>query len=304
MSSRSFKIGFMIKLYYTFYNQYRNFTKKFKIIASIFSIISILFWVFAFKSSILDANNIPTGSMIPTLKIGDFLFVNQMRYTLRIPFTDYVLWKIDRPQRGDIVTFVPPQEDDLKGKILVKRLIGVPGDTIRVEDDEIYVNELKYPVSLQKDKTIALDSDYPAIDSGQSMDDYDLYKESIINPNTKEMIMEHYIMKLKYNPLFGFNELRNPNKTWVLSDNSYMVMGDNRDNSNDSRNWGLLTEDQIKGKVFMAYFSLNKGEKYSHESFEAGNMLTKNPIVDLIGLLTGKYPHANIRWDRVGLRIY
>ena len=294
----------MLELYYTLYEKYKLFIQKFKIITSILSIVSILFWVFAFKSSILDANNIPTGSMIPTLKIGDFLFVNQMRYTLRIPFTDVVVWHLDTPKRGDIVTFVPPQEDDLKGKILVKRVIGVPGDTIRVFDDEIFVNEVKYPVELQSNKEVVQDSDYPSVHSGQTLDDYELYKEKIIDPKTQQEIREHYIMKLKQNVAFGFNELRSPQKTWVLTERSYMVMGDNRDNSNDSRNWGLLDQSQIRGKVFMAYFSLNKGDRFLDDSLESSNILTKNPIADLIGLLTGKYPNAMVRWNRVGLRIY
>ncbi|MFQ3912872.1 signal peptidase I, partial [Leptospira interrogans] len=74
-------------------------------ISSTFSFILIVILVFAFKSSVLDANNIPSGSMIPTLKIGDFLFVNKMRYSIRMPFTESELIRIDDPQRGDIVTF-------------------------------------------------------------------------------------------------------------------------------------------------------------------------------------------------------
>ncbi len=103
-----------------------------------FGIIVVL--VFAFKSSILDANNIPSGSMIPTLKIGDFLFVNKMRYSFRMPFTEKELIRIDDPKRGDIVTFIPPstalaQEESRTGifaKRFVKRVVGLPGDTVRI----------------------------------------------------------------------------------------------------------------------------------------------------------------------------
>lgn len=109
-------------------------------ISSAFSFILIVILVFAFKSSVLDANNIPSGSMIPTLKIGDFLFVNKMRYSVRMPFTEAELIRIDDPQRGDIVTFAPPlralslgdSRDGFFAKRYVKRVVGLPGDTIRI----------------------------------------------------------------------------------------------------------------------------------------------------------------------------
>ena len=74
------------------------------LISSTISLIFIILVVFAFKSSILDANNIPSGSMLPTLKIGDFLFVNKMRYSFRMPFSESELFRYDNPKRGDIVT--------------------------------------------------------------------------------------------------------------------------------------------------------------------------------------------------------
>ena len=78
------------------------------LLSSTISLFIIIFVVFAFKSSILDANNIPSGSMLPTLKIGDFLFVNKMRYSFRMPFSEGEIFRYDNPKRGDIVTFIPP----------------------------------------------------------------------------------------------------------------------------------------------------------------------------------------------------
>ena len=95
----------------------------------------------------LDANNIPSGSMIPTLKVGDYLFVNKMRYSLRLPYLGTELLRIDDPNRGDIITFIPREETE---KNYVKRVIGVPGDRIRIRylgvcDPEFPVERVPMP---------------------------------------------------------------------------------------------------------------------------------------------------------------
>ena len=96
----------------------------------VFSLVFLIFLVFICKYSILDASTIPSGSMIPSLRIGDYLFLNKMRYSLRMPFVGTELWRIDDPKRGEIITFVPPG-----GSIktpYVKRAMALPGDLIRL----------------------------------------------------------------------------------------------------------------------------------------------------------------------------
>ena len=95
------------------------------------SLTLLIFSVLAFKDFILDANNIPSGSMVPTLKIGDYLFVNKMRYSIRIPFLGKEIVHIDDPKRGDIITFAPFDE---KNKHYVKRVMAMPYDRIRIRD--------------------------------------------------------------------------------------------------------------------------------------------------------------------------
>ena len=110
-------------------------TKEERRPSSIFSFTAslalLIFLVLAFKDFILDANNIPSGSMVPTLKIGDYLFVNKMRYSVRIPFLGKEIIHIDDPQRGDIITFAPVNE---KSKHYVKRVMAMPYDRIRIRD--------------------------------------------------------------------------------------------------------------------------------------------------------------------------
>lgn len=296
------------------------------------SILSILFWVFAFKSSILDANNIPSGSMQPTLKIGDFLFVNKMRYNFRIPFTDIELARYDRPQRGDIVTFSPEPGSPLYGKTLVKRVVGMPGDTVKVFDDEVFINGVAYLTYNADDVSI----DELNLDAhGQEY--MDLFWEEVKDPGQKEVLIKHLIIKKKLDCKLNrtadgqinrfdqmscaFNtEMRSPKHSWVIPDDKFMVMGDNRDNSDDSRGcnliadavqwtscrngelnnsskeWGLIPLSQIEGKVYMAYFSVNWGS--------AGLDPEINPLMNLVKLFQGKYPDASVRWNRVFSRIY
>lgn len=286
----------MLQLLYNYHEKKRAFARKEMLVFTFFSLAAILFWVFTFKSVILDANNIPSGSMIPTLKIGDFLFVNKMRYTFRVPFTGIELLKIDSPHRGDIITFTPPPDPKLAGKILVKRVVGVPGDTIEVVDNEVYVNGVHYAVSPVKDRSILNDLDYPSFNEGGSKEMLDLYHEKIVDPETGELVREHYIMKEEGGHMMP--GMRNSTKPYVVPEGSYMVMGDNRDNSDDSRRWGFVPEENVQGKVFMVYFSVN----WSTAMSPYGE--SDNPFSKLFRLLRGELQGAYVRWGRIGSRVY
>jgi len=284
----------MLKLYYRYHDFRKQVFARYPSAASFASLAAIVVWVLIFKSMVLSANNIPTGSMIPTLKIGDFLFVNRMRYGIHLPFTDINLLQIGKPDRGDIVVFTPPPRANLEGKTLVKRLIGMPGDEIVVKDDEIYVNNVHYPVEDENDRTILNDLDYPNINRGLSESDLLLFREKVIDPYTKEVKVEHFMLKTVF---FKDADLSNPPGVFKVPPKKYMLMGDNRDDSDDSRRWEYVDEDQIHGKVFMIYFSVNWGSRF-HDSEAA------NPFTNLFRLFGGKLKNASVRWNRIGDRIY
>lgn len=135
-----------MKKFYERYFRIRHYLESNRIAGSVVSLGGLVAFVFAIKTSVLDANNIPSPSMEPTLMIGDFLFVNKMRYTFDLPYTNIHLFRIAYPERGDIVTFTPPQDSmSYVNKTLVKRVVGVPGDTIEVTDHEVTVSGVKYP---------------------------------------------------------------------------------------------------------------------------------------------------------------
>jgi len=287
----------MIKKLYAYHERRKQYYRKNQGVYHVVSILSILFWVFLFKSVVLDANNIPTGSMIPTLKIGDLLFVNKMRYTVHFPFTDTHMFRIDTPKRGDVVTFTPPASADLQGKRLVKRIIGMPGDEVTVVDDEIYVSGIKYKVEKETDRSALIDIDHPKIPPDKkefeaySKSLIEIYNETLIDPKTGEEIKTHHMLK---NPT-DYNVLRNSNGAMIIPEGKYMMMGDNRDNSDDSRRWGFVDLDDIHGKVFMAYFSVNQGSRYEVDD--------ANLLRSFMKLITFKGDDIYVRWDRIGKRI-
>lgn len=277
------------------YNAFKKkLYQKFPLPMNILSLALILFWVFVIKWSILDANNIPSPSMVPTLKVGDFLFVNKMRYTLRIPFTQVNLLRFGYPQRGDIVTFIPPETAGI-GKTFVKRIVGMPGDRLKVLDNEIFINGEKYPVELIEDERfeeILGDIDFSKDESKTEV--LRLFKEEVSLPNEDRQV-EHYMLKTN-NSLFA--HFQTNDQEWEVPANQYFMVGDNRDNSDDSRRWGFVDLKRIEGKVFLIYFSVNW-----MQSDNPGAAL-KNPFVNLLEGIMGKNKDAKVRWSRIGSRIY
>ncbi len=254
--------------------------------------------VFAFKSSVLDANNIPSGSMIPTLKIGDYLFVNKMRYSLRVPFTNVELFRYDDPQRGDIVTFIPPDRE----KHYVKRVIAMPGDRFRIRQ----VSACSLQAAMGRSVPTPIPPDYgvacgtvhepqvafveykphdqgPWQNYGPTMLPAQLARRELVDADNSLVLpmdlhppqrtdgrvpvlfeetnrgKKHLIVESSF-PIytenaFGCEDFKE--KGCLVPKDQYMVMGDNRDDSKDSRAIGFVRRDMIQGKALIIYFSIN-----------------------------------------------
>jgi len=190
-------------------------TKKHVIREYAESIVIAVVMALIIKAFVIQAFKIPSGSMIPTLKIGDHILVNKFIYGTKLPFTDRIIIPLKRPNRGDIIVFKFP--DDEK-KDFIKRVIGLPGDIVEIKGKKVYIN-------------------------GSPIDDsYAVHSDPMLYPSGIQ-------------PRDNFGPLTVPQ-------DSYFVMGDNRDFSLDSRYWGFVKLNKIKGKAFIIYWSWNGEERW------------------------------------------
>lgn len=190
----------------------------------------LLFVVFLFsiRWSFADHYRVPTGSMLPTIEIGDHVFVNKMAYDLRIPFTDIVLANTGMPTRGDIVVFEYPRDPSVN---FVKRLIGLPGDEIEIINGLVKVNgKLSAKITEEELREFSRSSSfsYQAQLGG---------KEFTVNRIPQ--LFKHEHMKFS------------------VPEDKFFFMGDNRDNSLDSRFWGFVDRGALKGKVTNVTISIS-----------------------------------------------
>ena len=190
--------------------------------------------LFSIRSSLADWNDVPTGSMRPTILEGDRVFVNKLAYDLKLPFTTWHLAEWGNPQRGDIVVFFSPHD----GKRLVKRVIGLPGDTIELRNNSLVING--EPVAYQPIAQEML-RDIPAT-----------AREGRVFASEQLPGQTHNVAGYPAAPA-----MRSFARTRVPA-GQYFMMGDNRDDSFDSRYWGTVDRKQIVGRATAVVMSLDR----------------------------------------------
>lgn len=188
------------------------------------SFFPVLFIVFFLRSFLVEPFQIPSGSMIPTLEVGDFILVNKFTYGVRAPVLNKEIIPIGKPQRGDVMVFFPPHAPET---YYIKRVIGVPGDRISYNNHVLTING-----DIVTEKLGAM---LPA-----GAPHYRLVTETL---DGKEFTAHKQIIP-------GALSRRG---TWEVPVGHYFMMGDNRDNSLDSREWGFVSEDAIVGKAFAVW---------------------------------------------------
>jgi len=198
----------------------------------------IVFVVIPVKSSLADWNWVPTGSMNPTILEGDLIFVNKIAYDLRIPLTMHRLAKWSDPERGDIVICFSPED----GIRLVKRVIGLPGDTIKMKNNTLFLNG--EPVDYTK-----IGRDYTELLFGKRRVECVLEIEDLDG-------VTHTVMSI---PLIEAMRSFGP---VTVPQGSYFVMGDNRDSSRDSRYFGFVDRESIVGQAKGVIGSFDITDKY------------------------------------------
>lgn len=205
----------------------------------IWSYVLIIAAVFAFRSTFFEPFRIPSGSMIPTLNIGDFIVVNKFAYGFKLPYSEtfsdpVYLTKFEPPKRDDVIVFKYPVDTS---KNFIKRVIGLPGDEIEIVNKEVLVNGK--PMAMIPDSS-DVTKDFAGSFDGEKVQ---FFK---IKDNEREFNIQttHKLTQVDTFPKFK------------VPAGNYFVMGDNRDFSADSRFWGFVPEQNIKGKAFVVWMSL------------------------------------------------
>lgn len=193
------------------------------------SFFPVLLVVLLLRSFLVEPFQIPSGSMRPTLEVGDFILVNKFTYGLRLPVLNTRVVEMNDPERGDVMVFRFPQEPSIN---FIKRVVGVPGDRIRYEGKQLYVNGEAVPNTLLE-----------------------------FNPGEQpgEELLEEL---LGAKPHRIYNNPRDPGpqmRELEVPAGHYFTMGDNRDHSNDSRYWGFVPEENIVGRAFAVWMHWDGG---------------------------------------------
>jgi signal peptidase I len=186
------------------------------------SFFPVLAVVFVLRSFLVEPFQIPSSSMVPTLQVGDYILVNKYTYGIRLPVLRTKVLSLNEPQRGDVMVFFPPHMNDT---YFIKRVVGLPGDTVTYRNKRLSVNG----------ETVALQ---PVAELPDGKARYQLGLEALGEAN-------HLMQVDAMRPPRDFSVLVKPGH--------YFMMGDNRDNSSDSRIWGQVPEQDIVGKAFAVW---------------------------------------------------
>lgn len=197
------------------------------------SFFPVLLIVLVLRSFLVEPFQIPSGSMIPTLEVGDFILVNKYTYGLRLPVTGTKLLSVNEPERGEVIVFFPPHDH----RYFIKRVVGMPGDTVVYENGELRINgETVDRASIGDVRIETAVGMMPGTRYTERLGDSE-HQVQVVNGNRREGVRTQ----------------------WVVPPGHYFMMGDNRDNSADSRVWGAVPEENIVGKAFAIWMHKEPG---------------------------------------------
>jgi signal peptidase I len=193
------------------------------------SFFPVILAVLLLRSFLVEPFRIPSGSMMPTLLVGDFILVNKYAYGIRLPVINRKVMELGEPRQGDVVVFRFPNDPSVD---YIKRVVAVAGDRVVYRDKTLYIND-------QKIAQIP-EGSYIGVGSGLSMSGADVRSEALGN-------VKHDILVVP--------RMRGVETDTVVPEGHYFVMGDNRDNSNDSRYWGFVPDENLVGRAFMIWMN-------------------------------------------------
>ena len=204
-------------------------TQEPKIVEYAHSFFPVILIVLILRSFIVEPFRIPSNSMMPTLLTGDFILVNKFSYGIRLPVLNSKVIGIGKPERGDVVVFRYPKDPSID---YIKRVVGLPGDKILYKNKQLYIND----VLVKQD----FKGTYEGVGSGIVMTGANLLTEHLDEADHEILVNSRRLMR---------------DMKFEIPKGRYFVMGDNRDNSNDSRFWGTVPEANLVGKAFLIWMN-------------------------------------------------
>ncbi|MGQ0658167.1 MAG: signal peptidase I [Chromatiales bacterium] len=195
------------------------------------SFFPIFLLVLLLRSFLIEPFRIPSGSMMPTLLVGDFILVNKYRYGLRLPVLNTKFWELGSPRRGDIIVFRYPQDPSVP---FIKRVVGLPGERVAYRNKRLYVNG-----KIMEQEAAGA---YVGVGTGAEQTGDAVRVEHLPG-------CSHRILINPDAPAVDGEE--------VVPEGHYFVMGDNRDNSRDSRYWGFVPDENLIGRAFMIWMNFD-----------------------------------------------
>ncbi|HQS57506.1 MAG: signal peptidase I [Gallionellales bacterium 35-53-114] len=215
------------------------------------SFFPVILAVFVLRSFLVEPFKIPSGSMIPTLHVGDFILVNKFTYGIRLPIINQKIVQINNPARGDVMVFHYPENPSID---YIKRIVGLPGDVIVYRNKQLLVNG-----EVQQQKSLG---EYNYVDNGLSFVHTSRYTENLSGGRSHEILINPDVPGLHMAAVadfpqreqcsYSFDEVR-----CTVPAGHYFAMGDNRDNSRDSRYWGFVPDKMIVGKAFFIWMNFS-----------------------------------------------
>jgi len=214
---------------------------------SFFPVILVVFFI---RSFLVEPFKIPSGSMIPTLQVGDFILVNKFTYGIRMPIINRKLVQFNDPKRGDVMVFHYPENPSMD---YIKRVVGISGDTIEYRGKQLWVNGIE--------QAQEPDGDYNYVEQGLNFVHTEKRIETL-GERKHAILVNPEMPTLRLGSVAEFNGRENciydnDMVRCKVPEGNYFMMGDNRDNSRDSRYWGFVPDHQIVGKAFFVWMNFS-----------------------------------------------